>query len=87
MQRRPENRGKLPPEDKTLLEKWVKEKGCKCPACGALEWGEANQGGFSFLSGNQGHRDDQPAIILPCSRCGYLSLFCPFTIGIERELP
>jgi len=83
MPRKPPNYGKLRADERQKLDAWLADKGCRCPSCGAREWGEPDAGMLAFASGvSASHPDDHPVIKLPCGRCGLLAFFDPFTIGV-----
>ena len=85
---RPHNYAPLAAAERQKLDRWLKEKGCHCPACGKDGWGEAGLGRLPVASGRDAtHTDGHPSVLLPCRDCGHLSFFCAFTVGLAQETP
>ncbi|HEV3146733.1 MAG TPA: hypothetical protein VGZ47_22795 [Gemmataceae bacterium] len=86
MMPRPLNQGKLSTEEQAKLAQWLKSKQCHCPSCRSDEWDEADCGILKYSSGIAlSHPNQNPVIKLTCKRCGYISFFSAFTIGIVGE--
>ena len=82
------DRGRLETPDKEAFQQWLQVKGCRCPSCSADDWGDPIGGYLPVEAGwYVTQQQDRPVILLPCQRCGYLSFFCPFITGIEKQAP
>jgi len=84
----PDEKGKLSPEDKEKVQKWLKEKwkaSSNCPISGDNNW---IIGDYTVTPMNYGARQAMiggqiaPQVMLICSSCGYTLYFNAMLMGL-----
>ena len=70
-------------EEKAKLDRWLQERGCRCPSCGSQEWGAPDPGLLRISTAWWATQPGEyPVIVLPCRRCACLSFFSPEGTGM-----
>ncbi len=76
----------LSPEQRPILEGWMRSKGIvQCAACGDTQWQFAQASYVRALleTGEVDLNEDRGIVKIPCGNCGYVMLLDAQTVGIR----